>query len=395
MLLIEFNNYSTIEITKACSGVESDYIFNKDVNNNYFDLNKISSDYYRFSFRALIKKFYFSQNKSLEIKIIRSGFFNVDILLYDELTKKVCRRENFTLNILEKSSTSTISTSVIEETTRSELSTSSFQNYSISSLKYTQTSMKEDDIFQSRGYTADVYTISPIEYINSLISSQIKDLNNITIFTSEAQDDQKLVMRILNNYTEDISGCLSNCSNNGICIYNYQNKFVCSCLSGYSGSACQANVKPCSKNQCLNNGTCSNKFNILKNNYEYRCLCSKYYYGDNCEHKVDVCKNVTCSNHGTCVDNSTLPICRCFNLYEGNVCEKESDKLKTIIIVISISSKIAIITIVTFYLLIILSDIQSIFFLQKKTNKKEKILNFKNKIIFMKKCLKNKEFIRM
>lgn len=154
-----------------------------------------------------------------------------------------------------------------------------------------------------------------------------------------------------------------NCSNHGGCFIK-QKVLYCSCDANYTGSTCSTNLDPCFYSPCLNNGTCvSNMTGVVNTTLvNYTCECSYPFSGSNCEIKADVCINTTCSHNGACVSNSTnQPECKCFYLFSGTNCETMSNKKKTITTVVAISSILAIIIIVTFYTIIVLMDLDTLF----------------------------------
>ena len=182
-----------------------------------------------------------------------------------------------------------------------------------------------------------------------------------------------IIIELLNsNY--DLSGCLVNCTNKGRCKYNSSNdKIICSCFSKYmSGYACQIDTRPCSSNPCLNNATCvdytnSANYNIssslLSNRSDsFYCLCDKFYFGAHCESKIDICQNETCSNNGNCFELDYMPKCKCFNMFLGEKCEFESSELKTKKIIISFTTKLAIIVLALFFSLFIMMDLSKYYF---------------------------------
>ena len=177
----------------------------------------------------------------------------------------------------------------------------------------------------------------------------------------------------------DFSDCLSNCTNNGLCMYsNVGLKFICTCNLYYSGPYCSTDLRPCSSSPCMNNGTCIQNITDLSNPSFY-CDCGLYYEGEVCETKKDVCKNETCSNHGKCKDINNKPKCECLNLYLGENCEITSEALKIIQKTITTTSIIAIIIICCFYLLIITMDLSRIFS-SRNSNfnpKKRQIIRFR------------------
>lgn len=165
----------------------------------------------------------------------------------------------------------------------------------------------------------------------------------------------------------DLSDCISNCTNNGLCKYsNIGLKFICVCNLYYSGPYCSTDLRPCSSSPCMNNGTCIQNITDLASPTSY-CECGQYYEADVCQTKKDICQNETCSNHGKCKDVNNKPKCECFSLYLGENCEITSDALKVIQKTISISSIIAIVILCCFYLFILSSDLLKII-INRNTN---------------------------
>ena len=61
----------------------------------------------------------------------------------------------------------------------------------------------------------------------------------------------------------DLTACLSNCSNNGVCnYYQSEDKYACECFPDYMGDKCQTDSRPCSYYPCLNNCSCQEFLNI-------------------------------------------------------------------------------------------------------------------------------------
>lgn len=167
----------------------------------------------------------------------------------------------------------------------------------------------------------------------------------------------------------DISACLANCTNNGICEFDSINqKFNCLCNPNFAGSACQINTSPCWVNKCMNNATCVDNISSSANK-SYSCQCNQNYYGEYCEFKVDLCKNETCSNHGRCIDFESRPKCQCFSLYEGEKCEIVSNELKTLKSIISVSSIVAICIVCCLYGIFVFMDISNYATRKKKSNR--------------------------
>lgn len=112
----------------------------------------------------------------------------------------------------------------------------------------------------------------------------------------------------------------------------------------------------------------------------FKCLCDKHYSGRYCESKIDICQNETCSGNGRCVDARNQVKCDCFNMYLGDKCETKSNELKTIQAFISTASIIAIISVVLFYVCIILMDLERICKRDKNKNKIKRNISVKKYI---------------
>ena len=184
--------------------------------------------------------------------------------------------------------------------------------------------------------------------------------------------------QILNLFSSnlDLTFCLTNCSNSGQCLVS-NSTVKCVCNQNFFGKACQYNIYECPTNMCLNNGTCFGSLNNNKTsafNSTYYCKCTANYYGNYCENKVDICQNVTCSYNGECYEYSNSTKCKCHFMYQGNDCELESVEFKTIKVVISVTSIIAIVVVICFYLIIISMDIFDYLIKGKKSlNRNRKI----------------------
>jgi hypothetical protein len=185
---------------------------------------------------------------------------------------------------------------------------------------------------------------------------------------------------VLSTYTVDLSSCLANCSNQGICELNSFEQYVCQCNQFRMGASCQTDSRPCSSSPCLNKGTCSN---VMDNNKtSFRCNCEKnLYFGVHCEHHVNLCSNNTeiCfNNQGYCIMNGTKPMCKCFMDYSGNNCEIMSTSLVVKKAIINVSTITAIIVIVCFIIMIISFDYTKYFLMRNKImiKKRAEIIKF-------------------
>ncbi len=177
------------------------------------------------------------------------------------------------------------------------------------------------------------------------------NLNNL------AQSEMQSILTILQS-SIDMSPCLMNCSNQGICKLDLTtHKYFCDCNTNLMGKSCQTNLNPCNRwNPCLNNATC---LNLNSTSFECKCPSNGLYYGEYCENRINSCENVTCSNHGYCyiLQNQTQPKCKCNNGYSGETCELESNSIKQLKTFQWTSTIICIICIITFWTLIVGSDV--------------------------------------
>jgi hypothetical protein len=264
-------------------------------------------------------------------------------------------------------STSSTTTTAYSTATTSTATTALTINVSTSLTTTISNTIASSSLNQPTGSTT-IGTIG-ISIINSIL--------NINTTFDFAQLSPTQIKNILNS-SYDLSGCIVNCSNNGLCMFDtVNNKFICSCDSVYLGGyACQIDTRPCSSNPCLNNATCvdySNSMNynmssiISNNSSSFYCLCNEFYKGANCESKIDLCQNETCSNNGNCYDSNNLPKCKCLSMYSGDKCETESNELKAVKKLISLASILAIVIIISFYSCFLLMDITK--FLCKKNNR--------------------------
>jgi hypothetical protein len=122
------------------------------------------------------------------------------------------------------------------------------------------------------------------------------------------------------------------------------------------GKSCQTDKRPCSQaNKCLNNGTCINSQDLKSSSC--KCVENGLYYGEYCENMRNLCENVTCSLHGNCIQNQTDTKCKCYNGFKGEKCEIEGNTVKVVKNVQWTTTIICIVSISTFWLLVIGSDL--------------------------------------
>lgn len=159
----------------------------------------------------------------------------------------------------------------------------------------------------------------------------------------------------------DLTGVLTNCSENGIVTLGLRNDPICACDSNFVGVSCDTDIRACSYNPCINNSTCLE--DSLSGNYT--CECLPNFYGTRCENEIDLCANVTCSNHGTCQVSNNSTKCKCVSKYTGKKCELETSELKIIMAAIRSSGIIATIILLSLYITVALSDILGKFWCNK------------------------------
>jgi hypothetical protein len=162
---------------------------------------------------------------------------------------------------------------------------------------------------------------------------------------------------------KDMTACLTNCSNNGVCGLDTNHNFVCNCFQFYGGSMCERDLRQCSSSPCMRNGTCTNILNSTldanqtKSIYSFECKCQFPYYGKYCQLITNLCWNITCSKHGQCFMNGSSTYCSCFTSYSGLECEIISQDLKTKQNIAIVSACVAIIIISAVLGSILLSDL--------------------------------------
>ena len=86
----------------------------------------------------------------------------------------------------------------------------------------------------------------------------------------------------------DASPCLSNpCLNNGLCIQNNTDKFICNCTKDYEGKFCEVKLQRCGNyEQCHNGGECINRNEEDDVTEKFICLCPIGYGGNSCKEGI-------------------------------------------------------------------------------------------------------------
>jgi hypothetical protein len=170
---------------------------------------------------------------------------------------------------------------------------------------------------------------------------------------------------LFDTYTGDLSSCLANCSNQGICILNSDQQFICQCNLFKTGTACQNDLRPCSSGPCLNGGICSD----TNNGTTFQCTCKdSTFFGTNCENKLDLCKNSTLcvSDQGYCITNDTRPACKCKIGFSGLKCEIVSSSLAVTKSIVNAATLITFIVFVCLILLIVVFDVSKYYLTKNK-----------------------------
>ncbi|XP_047034069.1 protein serrate [Helicoverpa zea] len=112
-------------------------------------------------------------------------------------------------------------------------------------------------------------------------------------------------------------GALGPCVNAAAC-NNTSGGYSCTCLAGWTGRDCEANVDDCT-GQCLNGATCIDLVD------DFHCACAAGYAGRTCARDIDDCAPRPCRNGGECVDLLNAYRCICPVGFSGTNCEDDRD----------------------------------------------------------------------
>jgi len=205
-------------------------------------------------------------------------------------------------------------------------------------------------------------------------TTTVKFINPFIDIYSYGNNSESLkdILDILSSDDYDLTGCLVNCTNQGLCMLDSSiKKYICKCNTFYIGSSCQIDTRPCSTMPCLNNGTCVNTNNSSQNqtdskkNDNFECVCnSDFFYGQYCEMRVDLCLNKTCSMHGYCsIQTETNKAkCNCFDGFRGSECEFENIKARLVRDSLKYTSLVVFLaSIITFVMFIVGNDVMNFF----------------------------------
>eukprot|EP01051_Picozoa_sp_SAG22_P006937 SAG22_NODE_471_length_10112_cov_14.774094_1_plen_3099_part_10 len=88
--------------------------------------------------------------------------------------------------------------------------------------------------------------------------------------------------------------------------------FVCSCMRGRDGPACENDIDECTSNPCQYGANCRDSTDNNQTVTDvavgmYNCSCSAGFAGENCAEDVDECASGPCGNGGLCSDSMTNP----------------------------------------------------------------------------------------
>ncbi|XP_060927113.1 versican core protein-like [Limanda limanda] len=102
-------------------------------------------------------------------------------------------------------------------------------------------------------------------------------------------------------------------------MYRYRNQTGFPEPSTKVGAYCFKGIHSCTKDICLNGGSCHNIGTL------YTCSCPPGYSGDRCETDIDECQSNPCRNGGTCIDCVASFSCVCLPSYSGLHCEEDTE----------------------------------------------------------------------
>ncbi|UJR12875.1 hypothetical protein I4U23_017049 [Adineta vaga] len=123
----------------------------------------------------------------------------------------------------------------------------------------------------------------------------------------------------------------STCNKKSTCIpvFNKNNSYYCSCISGYYGTNCNM-YEPLCETYCSANAFCRPDGSNLENGKnKLYCICPQNHFGPRCNLKYDYCHSNPCLNNGTCFSNydptgKNLYWCNCTERFGGSECQEEN-----------------------------------------------------------------------
>ena len=151
-------------------------------------------------------------------------------------------------------------------------------------------------------------------YDHSILSITIQSLQTTSLTNQLNLENNVAIKNLLESNDQDITACLTNCSNNGVCQFDPQ---------------------------------------------------------------IDLCQNETCFTNGKCFIVDNKPKCKCFQYYSGEKCELQDQTLATIKYVANLALILAIIIIFSFYILILVSDLLKYVIFRSKYRRRKIFKKFK------------------
>ena len=94
------------------------------------------------------------------------------------------------------------------------------------------------------------------------------------------------------------------------------NTFICSCVQGFTGEFCQANINDCVGVNYNGNGVCVDDIG------SFSCNCDPGFTGELCQTNIDNCAGVNCSGNSQCVDGVNDFTCQCIPGFSGPKCSE-------------------------------------------------------------------------
>ncbi|CAF2127883.1 unnamed protein product [Rotaria magnacalcarata] len=145
------------------------------------------------------------------------------------------------------------------------------------------------------------------------------------------------------------------CRNNGTCTthLNDINQYTCLCSSGFNGTHCELDHRPCKPQTCLGHGECKETPDL-----SFFCWCHDGWTGIHCQSRIDNCSLDTCENDGVCRPILLNYTCECLgDSYSGRHCEIPSMKTTILKTVSKSFAYIAIIAMISVAMFIVIMDI--------------------------------------
>ncbi|XP_077864669.1 LOW QUALITY PROTEIN: uncharacterized protein LOC102803184 [Saccoglossus kowalevskii] len=174
---------------------------------------------------------------------------------------------------------------------------------------------------------------------------QITNLQPLTEYTIEVTsvvgDDSRSIHSDVKTVvaTTDGNRCIpyDPCMNGATCIPHGNHGFICSCTAGWHGEICSQATNPCINTPCMNDGVCVQVTGT--DGGEFECFCLPSWSGTHCETDTPftncvfsaeltvsgLCSKNVCLNGGTCFGDVHSHICQCLTGWTGDNCQIEGD----------------------------------------------------------------------